>query len=71
MDISLRAELKIMKTLHSGNRFGHIHWTKISVTITLLVWVGETALNLWRSISAVAVYTLRYQRIRHRLDVMQ
>jgi len=71
MDILLRPELKIMKALHSVNKFGHIHRIKISVTTTLLGWVGETALNLWRSLSAVAVYVLRYQSIRYRLDVMQ
>jgi len=71
MGIFLRPELKIMKALPSVNKFGLIHRTEISVTTSLLGWVGETALNLWRSLTAVAVYALRYQSIRHRLDVMQ
>jgi len=71
MGIFLPPELKIMKALYSVNQFGHIHRIEISATATLLGWVGETALNLWRSLTAVAVYALRYQSIRHRLDVVQ
>jgi hypothetical protein len=33
--------------------------------------MDETVLNLWRNLSAVGVYALRYHSIRRRLDVMQ